>query len=234
MVRKALAAIAMPIILVACEGTATAPLDTPEAGSEPARADRIDAQALHRSVWPTAQDPGPPYYARVEPAAPHLYTVDGLAVIAFYRQPSCIPEDFNLLAFFDAPRAFGCPLTVNGFSLWEGEPFMGAPRASRAVGAGDVPFWFIPANAAAGALADGVLTITELTAIDGRVVGHATLFTETLQPGPVPLPPPLGGGGHPVPKLSQVARGVLEDGRTFWYSLVVVDHDQVTIRLRFE
>jgi len=42
------------------------------------------------------------------------------AAIPFYRGPACVPEDFNLLTFFDAPRVFECPLTVAGFEIWPG------------------------------------------------------------------------------------------------------------------
>jgi hypothetical protein len=68
-----------------------------------------------------------------------------------------------------------------------------------------VPFWFVPADAVLEAMEDGVLTIAELAALPGRITGTATRFNEELHPHP--LPPALGGGGHPNPKLVQSARG---------------------------
>nr|NIR44451.1 hypothetical protein [Gemmatimonadota bacterium]NIR73651.1 hypothetical protein [Candidatus Kutchimonas denitrificans]NIR99610.1 hypothetical protein [Gemmatimonadota bacterium]NIT65230.1 hypothetical protein [Gemmatimonadota bacterium]NIV23763.1 hypothetical protein [Gemmatimonadota bacterium] len=199
MFRKALALLGLPLAFAACERGATAPTDTPAAPAAleaPPPVQGANSTALVRTTWPSAEDPGPPYYARIEPVPPHVFIVDGWAVIQFYRDPDCIPEGFNLLAFFDPPAAFGCPLTVQGFNLWEGEVFAGAPRISQTQGTGAVPFWFIPADAVIDAMQDGELTIGELEGLTGRIVGHATHFHETLYPI---------GGGHPSSKLIQSA-----------------------------
>ncbi len=98
-------------------------------------------------------------------------------------------------------------------------------------GAGAVPFWFIPANLVLDAMSDGILTVGELEAMAGRLTGFATQFNETLHPH---LNPPfLGGGGHPIPKLIQTARGMLSDGRTFNYQVTVVSDQIRTVQLRF-
>jgi hypothetical protein len=231
MLRKALILLGLTLGLAACERMATDPADR-LAGEEAApRAQTAGEEGLTRSAWPSAEDPGPPFYARIEPAPPHIYTVDGWAVIQFYRDPACIRGSFNLLALFDAPAAFGCPLVVEGFSLWEGQPFSsGAPKITEAQGTGAVPFWFIPADAVSDAMTDGVLTIGELAALPGRLTGVATEFSEALHPGA----PPLAGGGHRNPVFSQSARGTLEDGRTFEYHVTKVHEELRTIELHFE
>jgi hypothetical protein len=42
-------------------------------------------------------------------------------MIYFYRPPVCIPDEFNLLDFFDfSGAAFACgPPTIEGLTLWE-------------------------------------------------------------------------------------------------------------------
>jgi len=184
---------------------------------------------LVRTTWPSAEDPGPPFYARIVPAPPHVFDDGEWAAIAFYRDPACVPADFNLLQFFDVPAAFGCELVVTGSSLWQGEPFNGAPKIVNSSGAAIV--WFVPAAVIAQAMQDGVLTIGELAGLEGRLVGYADHFNETQHPHP--LPPELGGGGHPNPKLVQNAQGQLEDGRRFSLHITEVNDELRAIQIRF-
>lgn len=218
------------LVLVACERSTTAPADTLAPGEAPLLAQTAGEGGLVRTTWPSAEDPGPPFYARTAPPPRPIHIVDGWSVIQFYRDPACIRPDFNLLAFFDPPAAFGCPLVVEGFALWDGEPFVGAPKMAHQRGMGAVPFWFIPADAVLGAIEDGVLTIGELAALPGLIVGYATYFNDTQHPT---APPEFGGGGHRNPVLTQNARGTLEDGRGFQYHLTAVKGEVKTIRLRF-
>ncbi len=204
-----------------------APL-APTAESAPLLAKGANSQGLIRVTFPSEESPGVPAYARI--ASGEIYIADGWAVIAFYRDPSCVRPDFNLLMFFDVPAAFGCPLTVEGFALYEPEAYpMGAPKISHAKGTGAVPFWFVPADVLLAAIEDGELTIAELEGLDGRLVGYATHFNEVHQPPPHPVL----GGGHPNPKLIQTAHGTLEDGRRFQYHLTEVGLEVKSIRLRF-
>ncbi len=228
---KALILICLPLVAVGCERAATAPAELNLISADGLLASGGSSSGLVRTTWPTAEDPGMPFYARIEPAPPHVFVVNGWAVILFYRDPACIPATFNLLSFFDAPAAFGCPHVVTGSNLWHGEPFAGAPKIVQTQGAGAVPFWFIPANLVLDAMADGILTIEELAAMAGRLTGFATQFNETLHPHP--NPPFLGGGGHANPKLMLTARGTLSDGRNFNYQLTVVNDQIRTIQLRF-
>lgn len=211
--------------LVACERTPAAPSETNawEQGGAPVWL--ASSEGLTQTTWPSPADPGPPYYARIEPTVPHIPIVDGWAVIAFYRDPGCIPPDFNLLRLFNPPAAFGCPLTVAGFNLWSADPFTRPPMVAWAHGTGAVPFWFVPAAAAIVAMEDGVLTIGELAGLDGRLEGSAAGFVEMLQPF---------GGGAPTPKLVQQAQGALADERAFQYHVTTLLGETQAITLHFD
>jgi hypothetical protein len=184
---------------------------------------------LVRTTWPSAEDPGPPFYVRIVPAPPHVFDDGEWAAIVFYRDPACVPSDFNLLQFFDVPAAFGCELVVTGSSLWQGAPFNGAPKIVNSSGAAIV--WFVPAAVIAQAMEDGELTIGELAGLEGLLVGQAQQFNEVLHPHP--LPPEMGGGGHPNPKLVQNAQGELEDGRHFSLHITAVNGELRAIQIRF-
>ena len=186
---------------------------------------------LVRSEWPSATDPGPPFYARTNDVTQSVFHDDEWAAILFYRDPGCVPAAFNLVQFFDAPAAFGCAPTTQGSSLWQGEAFRGAPKIAAASDAGPVPVWFVPMDSMSQALQDGVLTIGELAALDGLLVGYAEQFNETLHPHP--LPPELGGGGHPNPKLILTAYGQLEDGRQFNLHITQVKDEVQAIQIQF-
>ena len=71
---------------------------------------------------------------------------------------------------------------------------------------GAVPTWFVAWPELEAATADGVLTITELSALPSLQVGKASFFLETIRNGV----PAQRGGGEEV-----VATGMLLDGRSF-------------------
>lgn len=178
---------------------------------------------LVRTTFPSAEDPGLPFYTRIEPFPPHVFGDGEWSAIVFYRDPGCVPADFNLLLFFDAPAAFACPLTVEGAHFWPGEPFAAALKMARLSGAGAVPVWFVPVDAVQQAIQDGVLTIGELAGLEGLLVGHATRYNETLHPI----------GGHQSPMLTLNAQGSLEDGRRFDFHLTEVKGEVKAIRINF-
>lgn len=162
-----------------------------------------------------------PFYARVESG---LVLADGdVAMVYFYRPPDCIPDDFNLLDFFDVPRVFSCgPPTTEGFNIWETGPFLDpAPFQSNLSQSGTVPVWFMDTDDYAAAVADGEVTIGELEALD-PLVGAASRFREVLHPD----------GGAKVSMFVVAMRGHLEDGRAFVAKASGVNgNDQVTIKL---
>ncbi|MGH9226024.1 MAG: hypothetical protein ACRD2W_20075 [Acidimicrobiales bacterium] len=159
-----------------------------------------------------------PFYARITTiGTPDQIFRDGQWVaIVFYRPAECVPDDFDLLTFFDfpgpsGPGAFGCnPPTTDGFSIWRNGPETDpAPRLAVSHGLGAVPVWFVGGSSLDAAIAnDGALTMAELRALaaDGRVlIGSADYFHEVLQPH----------DAAPVPMTQFVARGSLQDGRSF-------------------
>lgn len=227
---KALGLLVLPLVLVACESNATAPENSHAAEGSALRAQPAAQGSLTRITSPSAELPGPPFYARTAPPPNPIYIVDGWAVFQFYRDPACIRPDFNLLEFFDAPAAFGCTLLVKGFALQE--PGFVVPKVVREEGIGPVPYWFVPADAVLAAIQDGVLTIGELAALPGRLVGYATTFNE-MQHASAP-PELFGGGGHRNPMLSQSALGTLGDGRSFEYHLTEIGVAVKSIELRIE
>jgi hypothetical protein len=185
---------------------------------------------LVRTDWPSAEDPGPPFYARTDHAPPFVFNDGEWAAIVFYREPGCVPASFNLIQFFDPPAAFGCAPVTQGYSLWQ-ESMTGAPKIAKTSGGGAVPVWFVPVEAVNQVMQDGDLTISELEELDGLLVGYADQFEETLQPHS--LPPELGGGGHPNPKLVLDAKGQLEDGRQFNLHITQVRDEVKAIQIQF-
>jgi hypothetical protein len=193
----------MVVMIVAC---GEQPLAVPEA--------ELAAARTVRTVGPGPDDPGMPFYARLEPDRT-IFHDGGWAAVVFYRDPACVPEEFNLFDFFDAPAAFGCTQLVRNASIWSHGFGVGAPKIVTAVGLGAVPVWFVPAAALLAAAEAGELTVGSLAAMTGLVIGYADRFNEVLHPHPLPVPPPLEGGGHPNPKITITAHGTTDDGRAF-------------------
>lgn len=189
-------------------------------------------EGLVRTQWPSPEDPGMPFYARVELLPPYVFNDGEWAAIIFYRDPACVPSDFNLISVFDIPGAFFCPHTVHGDSLRDGAVNNGAPKIVNISGNGSVPVWFVPWEAVADqAHAGGNLTVADLMEIEGRLVGHADQYVEELQPHPDPA---TGGGGHPNPKMIVNAHGQLEDGRDFKLHISWVRDIVRSIQIQFE
>lgn len=158
---------------------------------------------------PPGTPSGVPAYARIERAPdglPLVHHDKEWAAIYFFRDPACVPVAFNLLDFFDPPTVFDCPMTIEGFEIWKNgpPPIDEAPIHTMSHGTGAVPVWFVRWEVLRAALLDDVLTMSELNTLN-PLKGRASFLKETLQP--------LGGAHRTVTQV--VARGVLEDGRTF-------------------
>jgi hypothetical protein len=149
---------------------------------------------------------GGPFYARIGQG--EIYHDGEWAAIAFYRDPDCVPVDFNLLDFVNL-AALDCDAYVAGFEIWKNGPWAGdsAPIQSRLNNTGAMPIWFVSWTDLQAAIADGVLTIGELAALPSRVIGTATLYCETLHPS----------GMAQQTMITIVASGFLADGRKFTY-----------------
>ena len=136
-----------------------------------------------RIPFPSSQDPGGPVYTTLERG---LALHDGpLAAVLFYRDPACVPEDFNLLdgqdlvGFPENPRAFACASTVDGFAIWNRGPLVDlAPRQVFTRGTGAVPIWFVHWAELEAAMSDGALFIAELRGLPSLQVGYAIQFDE--------------------------------------------------------
>jgi hypothetical protein len=148
-----------------------------------------------------------PFYARIERGL--IHTDGEWAAIAFYRPPTCVRADFNLLDFFDVPAVFGCSAAdpyLDGFGLYRNGP-MNAPTQSRlqTVPGEVMPIWFVRWSELEAAIADDNLTIGELAALPSLIEGGATFYIETLHPFQASR----------QTMTSIVAFGVLEDNRVF-------------------
>jgi len=168
----------------------------------------------------TPPDPGPPYYAVLEPGfVPHT---DDWAAVIFLRETSCVPAGFNLLNVVNIPAVFSCGLDVEGHAIWKNgpPPVDFVPIQTVLHGTGNVQIWFVSWSEMESALADNVLTITELSALPSLRVGSASFFKLTQQPGPYR---PQGPGNG---KIELNATGTLEDGRGFSVQMREMGVDQ--------
>lgn len=172
-----------------------------------------------------AEDPGPPFYARATPIMNEIFRVDEWLVIPFYRDPGCIPADFNLLELYHfpgeaGPGAFACPLVVRGSFLTEADASPTTfPRQVTLEGT-NVPLWLVPYAAFEHAAADGILTITELRAL-APIEATARQFHELLMPRM---------DDH---RIVISAAGTLEDGRAFSFHVTHLQDVTRSISLRF-
>ncbi len=134
------------------------------------------------------EHPGIPLYARLgyPPGFPEgqIIETDGYVVVVFYREPSCIPADFNLLDFFhfpgeSGPGAWGCPAFHSGTLYIEPDaPPTAFPKIIDLQGAG-VPIWAVDARELHAAASDGVLTMVELSTLN-RIERLAGFYDEHL------------------------------------------------------
>lgn len=141
---------------------------------------------------------------------------DEWTAIIFYRPPSCVPDDFNLLDFFDIPRALDCgPITTDGFAIWKNGPDTDfAPIQLNLQGLGAVPIYFVKTSELYAAAEDDVLTIGELEALPSLIVGTATSYHEVLHPSEAAR----------RGKITVVASGTLAGGRSFRLQVSGTDH----------
>lgn len=176
------------------------------------------------------EDAGPPFYSPIERLfIPHT---EEWAAIVFVRDPACIPPGFNLLDLLAVPAAFGCPATVEGHITYKNgpPPIDAAPIHALLRGTGAVPIWFVAWSALEAAIADDLLTLPEIAAMPSLRVGSASSFQMSQHPGAT-RPQGLGNG-----KIEMVARGLLEDGRSFQFQVreMGVEQESVLRHIRIE
>ena len=146
---------------------------------------------------------GPPYYALF--GRGFVPNDGGWAGIVFIRSPECVSLGFNLLDWFDPPAALICQLRVEGDEWWHSlsEP---PPFQQRERGLGAVPVYFVQLSELEAAMADDVLTITELQGLPSLLIGSASYLLQVVHNTNQPT-----NHGHET----LVSRGTLQDGRTF-------------------
>lgn len=202
-------------LTAACLALATACSDRPLPSELPVPAHPSAAVTLE---FP-GEDPGPPLYALIEPLfVPHT---EEWAAIAFVRDPACTPSDFNLLGLIDAPRAFGCRSHVEGHATYKHGP--PPPIHVLMRGTGAVPIWFVAWPELEAAIADGILTVPEISAMPSRRIGTASFFHLTQHPGEN-RPQGLHNG-----KIAIVATGTLQGGGSFRFQVREMGVNQVSV-----
>ncbi len=222
-IRPLLKTLGLALLLGACTDTQIVDprSDVPETAAQIRAA---DGAGMVRVKFPEA-DPGIPAYARAFPGLNQFFHNGEWLAIPFYRAPSAIPQDFNLMGFFhfpgpNGPGAFATPILIKGFFLIESD----APRGTfpkLAIATGDaVPIWFVRWSAYQAAMSDGVVTIGDVIAMN-PLRGIATKFKETVKPR---IP------GHLV-VIS--ASGKLADGRTFDFHVTHVGDVSRALRINF-
>jgi hypothetical protein len=102
------------------------------------------------------------------------------AAIPFYRDPACVPADFNLITQVDVPRAFGCTSTVEGYLIFPDSPELGFHfHAQGPVEGFPLPtVYFVKYAELLAAIEDGELLIGELQALPSLKTGRATFFQD--------------------------------------------------------
>ncbi len=153
------------------------------------------------------------------------------AAIVFYRDPACVPQDFNLGQFFDPPSdagpgAYACPLLVEGHEIWDTVPRPGLSpiyvRTRNAVP--NLPVWFVAWDELRPILDSGQVFIGDIASLPSLIRGSAYWYEEALYPN----------GAADIPGITLRSEGTLEDGGRFWLRWHFTDkgvEDQVTIRL---
>lgn len=175
---------------------APAPPTASAASTPGARAARVRSWGGHTPAEYTGlvavrtpdEHPGIPLYARLGYPAGfpegQIIEADDRVIVVFYREISCIPEDFNLLDFFhfpgpDGPGAYQCAPYHTGTLYTEPDASpMDFPRIIDLEGTA-VPLWMVDAAQLHAAAADGSLTLPELAALD-RIERVAGAYDEHL------------------------------------------------------
>jgi hypothetical protein len=180
------------------------------AATPPAAAEASPKGAPIRLRFPGPGDP--PLYSELAPD--FLFHNDRDAAVVFWREPECVPDDFNLLEVLDLtaafpggpPRSLLCPLTVEGVDVWHDPATDPFPFQLEVRGSGAVPIWFFSWSELEAAAADGQVTITELESLPSLRIGHADFYQESIR---------NSNQGQRHASSSTVARGTMTDGRGF-------------------
>lgn len=160
------------------------------------------------------EGPGLPYYARLSRSGDSwvMPRNEAWSVLVFYRDPQCIPDNFDLTqgVHFPGPDglgAIGCRPLFEGFDLRFStlDPMMPPDYSYMRNGTLDLPIWFIDTAELDALLERGFVYLPEIAALPSRVSGRAWQFEEQIQPL----------GANPEPSVRISASGRLDDGGRF-------------------
>ena len=185
---RTLPALLLLLAMLGCDATPTDPTSEVDGLMAPSAAVLSEATAF-------------PFWKR----GPLLTSDQDYFIVYFYvADPDVIPDDHNMLQFFD-PRALGAEFAVRGLEVREsaGDP---VPKKVHLSATAPIEFWFVPADVLRDAAADGFLGADELLATGEVIVGHTTHFGEELHPS---------GGTAKQVLLHAQARGTLDEGGRF-------------------
>jgi len=180
-----------------------------------------------------SDSPGIPAYARLELLIPNFDVPknEDWAAVVFYRNPDCVPADFDLGQFFHfpgpgGPGAFGCELLIEGFELWANGPQqdMGPLYVRTRNAVPKLPIWFVAWPELSALFDNGEVFIEQIENLPSLIRAHAWWFEEALYPN----------GVAPDPGISMSARGRLETGGKFlldWHFNASSGEDEVIINL---
>ncbi len=141
--------------------------------------------ANDRGTFPAGvSDGGFPGYAQLgyDPLIQAVFIInDGeWAAIPFYRDPTCVPADFNLIVQADVPGAFSCASTVEGYlTIFDNQGGGFHFHAKGPVDGFPLPtVYFVKYAELQAVIQDGVLLIGELQSLPSLKTGRATFFQD--------------------------------------------------------
>lgn len=203
------------------------------AAMAPVQAQPLPGQPGLHLVFP-AESPGIPAYVRLNlNVGDYDLPNDGnWAALVFYRDPDCIPANFDLGQFFDPPGpgglgAFNCPILTEGLELWENGPGAGdaAPLYARSRNATPgLPIWFVASSEIQPFIDSGHVFIDDIVSLPSLIRGSARWYEEALYPSEA----------APDPSITMRAEGRLETGGRFslnWHNQSSTGEDDVVIQL---
>jgi hypothetical protein len=219
-----LALVAGTALFLGCSDDVTVAPDAPVNSVAPATTSPASVSGLIVQSFPSQENPGPPLYASglsLGLTGFGATRTDGEWVaITFVREPTCVPDDYNLLSGPDIPGAFACPLTIEG-RVWLRDLSSSNPVKAQHRGLGEVPVYFVQLSEFETAVMDAELTIVELNGLPSLLIGDASFHRDVIQ-----FPQNGRPGMHSI-----VSRGELQDGRSFRHSGVVVGTENVQTKI---
>jgi hypothetical protein len=163
----------------------------------------VQADKLEYEILQVPEEsPGPPWYADFGRT---FIPTDGEWVsIVFWREPTSVPEDFNLLDLFDIPAAFSAPLLLQGEEWWGEEA---PPLRSLMTNIDIVPVYFVKLEELEDEIEDDILTLDELEAFSSIRVGYADHVRYDIRIE--------YRSGRANDRARYTASGIMEDGGRF-------------------